>query len=232
MNLEQSLRQRAAQHAALGEPVRLAIAEALAVGDASPGELAAGLGLPSNLLAHHLGVLDDAGVIVRHRSEADRRRSYVRLTRAAFPLVAPRLSGEPARVVFVCTRNSARSKLAEVLWSDRVSIPVLSAGTRPASRVHPRAVEVARRHGLTLRRVHPVHVADVLQADDFVVAVCDRVYEELGPAVRLHWSVPDPAGRAAGAFEEAFTDLDERVTRLAAAVTGAAGGMTSKEKTL
>ena len=48
-----------------------------------------------------------------------------------------------SRVVFVCTHNSARSQLATALWAQRSMVPVASAGTRPAARVHPRAVRVA-----------------------------------------------------------------------------------------
>ncbi|TMQ89925.1 winged helix-turn-helix transcriptional regulator, partial [Actinomadura soli] len=51
------LRGRAAAHRALGDPARLAIVEALLLGDLAPGEVGRLLGLPSNLLAHHLGVL-------------------------------------------------------------------------------------------------------------------------------------------------------------------------------
>src|SRR5262245_4196502 len=107
-----SVEARAKIHAALGDPARLAIADILTVGDASPGEIGARLGMPSNLVAHHLGVLADAGVIGRRRSEHDRRRSYLRLLPAALAaLRAPALAA-PRRVVFVCTRNSARSQLA------------------------------------------------------------------------------------------------------------------------
>src|SRR6187431_2201341 len=74
-----SVERRAAVHAALGEPVRLAIVDRLGPGDASPGELAEAVGLASNLLAHHLKVLEEAGVIRRVRSEGDKRRSYVQL---------------------------------------------------------------------------------------------------------------------------------------------------------
>src|SRR6185436_10313437 len=74
-----SIERRATVHAALGEPVRLAIVDRLGPGDASPGELAAAVGVGSNLLAHHLNVLEEAGVIRRVRSEGDRRRSYVQL---------------------------------------------------------------------------------------------------------------------------------------------------------
>jgi len=63
-----ALLSRARVHAALGEPTRLAIVDALALGDASPGELGTALDLPTNLLAHHLGVLHGAGIVERSRS--------------------------------------------------------------------------------------------------------------------------------------------------------------------
>jgi DNA-binding transcriptional ArsR family regulator len=53
-----SLARRAAVHAALADPARLAIADTLLAGDASPSELAGMLAMPSNLLAHHLHVLE------------------------------------------------------------------------------------------------------------------------------------------------------------------------------
>src|SRR5689334_23808301 len=73
------LGRRASVHAALADPARLAITDTLLAGDASPSELAAMLMMPSNLLAHHLHVLQQAGVITRRRSEGDRRRTYLRL---------------------------------------------------------------------------------------------------------------------------------------------------------
>src|SRR2546430_987935 len=109
---------RARVHAALGEPARLAIVDALALGDASPGEIGTALGLPTNLLAHHLNVLTEAGIIERSRSEGDRRRSYLRLRPQALATLTPAhlQPVEPvARVVFVCTHNSARSQLAAAL---------------------------------------------------------------------------------------------------------------------
>src|SRR5688572_17662564 len=105
--------------AALAEPARLRIVDLLGAGDASPGELRADLGLPSNLLAHHLKVLEDAGIVSRHRSHADKRRTYLRLHRdrlAGLLPAASSASGAAAeRVVFVCTANSARSQLAAAL---------------------------------------------------------------------------------------------------------------------
>ncbi|WP_225992998.1 arsenate reductase/protein-tyrosine-phosphatase family protein [Actinomadura rudentiformis] len=221
---------RAAVHAALGEPARLAIVDALLLGDASPGELSAELEVPSNLLAHHLRVLAEAGLVRRVRSEADRRRWYVRLVPQVLATLSP-AAWTPVvaapRVVFVCTRNSARSQLAAALWTRRSRVPAASAGTRPGPGVHRRAIAVARRHGLTLDPQLTRHVGDVVDVDDLVVAVCDNAYEELGHqhherqrrVPMLHWSVPDPVGADTdAAFEDAFTELADRVERLGAAV--------------
>jgi ArsR family transcriptional regulator, arsenate/arsenite/antimonite-responsive transcriptional repressor / arsenate reductase (thioredoxin) len=218
------LAQRARFHAALGEPGRLAIVDALSVSDWSPGDLAHQLGFGSNLVAHHLRVLEEAGIIRRSKSEGDGRRSYVRL-RPDNPLLAalnlvPRLEDElrsRSRVVFVCTQNSARSQLAASAWHHVSSLPATSAGTHPADRVHPGAIRTAKRHGLPLDDTKTQHVDDVVTPDDLVVAVCDQVHEELPDASRLHWSVPDPVRSAKAAdFEIAYDDIVHRVGRLAA----------------
>lgn len=210
------LERRAAVHAALGDPGRLAIVDALALGDRSPGELGGALGMPSNLLAHHLRQLEQVGLVERGRSEGDRRRTYVRLTATALPAPASPAVTAP-RVVFVCTHNSARSQLASALWSRRSRLAVASAGTHPAGRVHRRAVAVARKHGLALEGARTAAVAEVLRPGDLVVAVCDSAYEEMGAPV--HWSVPDPVRTGtAAAFARAFTDIEGRVDRLAAAM--------------
>ena len=216
-----SLLVRARIHAALGDPARLAIVDALTLGDASPGEIGHDLGMPTNLVAHHLKVLQDAGLIVRTRSEGDRRRTYLRLQPDVLAQLAPPPLAEAERVVFVCTHNSARSQLAAALWRERVGSPVASAGTKPAARVHPRAVKVAHRHGLALDPTRTANVTDVVHDGDLVIAVCDNAHEDLtgGVRPRLHWSVPDPIRvDTDAAFEAAYTDLAGRIDRLAPAV--------------
>ncbi len=218
MNLEQSfdLARRVAVHAALADPARLTITDTLLAGDASPSELATMLAMPSNLLAHHLHVLEQAGVIARRRSEGDRRRTYLRLIPGALdPLAAP--SPRPARrVLFVCTANSARSHLAAALWRRASSIPAVSAGTHPGPAIEPGAIAAARRHHLPLPRLRPRHIGEVQNDNDLVVTVCDLAHEELGMQTAMHWSVPDPvpAGDPAG-FDAAVADLNARVERLA-----------------
>jgi protein-tyrosine-phosphatase/DNA-binding transcriptional ArsR family regulator len=215
---------RAATFAALGEPVRLALVDRLVLGDASPGELAAEVGLSSNLLAHHLRVLQQAGVIRRVRSEGDQRRSYVQLRLENPTVLAAAVSGELRsgtgpirRVLFVCTANSARSQLAAATWNQLSSIPATSAGTHPGPRIHPRATKLARRRGLVLDKRRPTHLEHMLAEGDLLVAVCDNAHEELHPAIRrLHWSIPDPVPVDTDhAFETAYSDIERRVHNLA-----------------
>ncbi|GLW29273.1 putative regulatory protein, ArsR family [Actinoplanes regularis] len=214
---------RARVHAALGDPARLAIVDALTLGDASPGEIAAELGMPTNLVAHHVKVLQEAGLIARTRSEGDRRRTYLHLVPGVLSiLTAPRLDGAE-RVVFVCTHNSARSQLAAALWRDRIGGSVTSAGTHPAPCVHPRAIRIAREHGLTLDPAGTHHVDDVLHDGDLVIAVCDNAHEDLTSAARprLHWSIPDPSRiDTDAAFEATYTDLAGRIDRITPARPG------------
>lgn len=216
MDIELSADRRAAAYAAMGDPGRLAVVDALAVGDASPGELARQLGIGSNLLAHHLNVLQQAGLVRRLRSDGDRRRTYVTLVPDVLKGLSIGTERTAPRVVFICTGNSARSQLAAALWSQRSRIPATSGGTQPAPHIHPGAIAVARRRGLPMRNRRPRHFDDVARADDLVVAVCDRAHEELGTLERLHWSIPDPVRAGTDAAFNAVVDrLDTRVADLA-----------------
>jgi protein-tyrosine-phosphatase/DNA-binding HxlR family transcriptional regulator len=218
MGIEQTgdVAARAAVHAALSEPARLVITDALAEGDASPSELAAVLAMPSNLLAHHLRVLEQAGIVTRRRSEGDRRRAYLQLVPGALDSLAAPAARKAQRVLFVCTANSARSHLAAALWRRASRVPAASAGTHPADAIESGAVAAAGRQHLPLPRLRPRHISDVLHDGDLVVTVCDLAHEELGGLAAVHWSVPDPvpAGDAAG-FDAAIAELAGRVGRLA-----------------
>lgn len=211
--------QRARVFSALGDPNRLAIVELLQVQDLSPDALAAALEMPGNLLAHHLKVLETAGVITRSHSQNDRRRTYVQLVDGALDDLLPQAEGlTVSRVVFVCTHNSARSVLAEALWREVSDVPAASAGTHPAERVNPRAVKAGRRAGLAMDASSPQAIDAVLRPDDLVVSVCDTVNEELDDLANphLHWSIPDPAAVGTdAAFTAALSDISERVGHLA-----------------
>src|ERR1700744_3451797 len=133
------LASRAALHAALADPARRRITAVLPAGDASPSELAALLAMPSNLLAHHLRTLEEAGVITRRRSEGDRRRTYLQLVPGALASLAGPPAPAASRVLFVCTANSARSHLAAALWRRARTTPAPPARRGgPAARPPPR----------------------------------------------------------------------------------------------
>lgn len=204
---------------ALGDPLRLGVVDLLQGQDLSPDALASALSVPGNLLAHHLKVLESAGVVTRSHSQNDRRRTYVHLVESALEGLLPGpASIEAPRVVFVCTHNSARSVLAEALWRSMSDVPSASAGTQPADRINPRARTAARRAGLMLQDAGPRRIEDVVRPDDVVVSVCDAVNEEIGslPNTRVHWSVPDPSRVDTDAsFTTAVADLSDRVSHLA-----------------
>ncbi|NYI45174.1 protein-tyrosine-phosphatase [Nocardioides aromaticivorans] len=221
MNAERTatLQQRAAVYAALADPTRLQVVDVLTVGDAASSELSSRLGTPSNLLAHHLKILEGAGVVERRRSEGDRRRSYWRLVHGVVgtlvgPLTGPALKA-PGRVVFVCTANTARSHLAAALWRATSDIPVTSAGTHPGDRIARGALATAGRHGLDLPDIAPRRLDEIgrpPRGGDLLITVCDRAHEDLAGADDLHWSVPDPAaGGTRAAFDRVHDELADRI---------------------
>ena len=211
---------RAVIHAALADPGRLAIVDMLLLADSSPSELQKLVSMPSNLMAHHLGVLEQAGMLRRVRSEGDRRRTYLQLIPETLEVMVPAVRRRAQRVVFVCSQNSARSQLAVAVWKRRSALPAASAGTHPAATVHPGAVTAARRRHLPMRPRRPRHLDDVVCPGDLVVAVCDNAHEELPANLdHIHWSVPDPVPAAdPDMFDRALDDLTQRIERLAPAL--------------
>lgn len=111
------------------------------------------------------------------------------------------------KVLFLCTGNSCRSQMAEAIVNARLGEQweAVSAGTKPAGYVHPKAIQVLQEIG-----IH--HQGRSKLADeyrdlplDLVVTVCDSAAEEcpvwLGPGKRAHLSFEDPA-KATGSEEQ------------------------------
>ncbi|GAA5166590.1 putative regulatory protein, ArsR family [Ornithinimicrobium tianjinense] len=217
------MERRVRGHAALADSTRLRVVDRLCVSDASASELGALLDVPSNLLAHHLKVLEQAGLVARRKSEGDGRRTYLTLVRDAMPAAAsPVIAARPQRLLFVCTANTARSHLAAALWRTASPIQAVSAGTLPGERIHEGAVAAARRQGVDLPVVPPAPLAEVQRRGDLVITVCDRAHEELNGADWAHWSVPDPVGGGQAAFDHTLEVLAGRVHDLAPRLRAAA----------
>lgn len=204
-------------HRALGERTRLTIVDELLLNDRTPAELVETTGLASNLLAHHLDVLEQAGLISRHESEGDHRRRYVVLQQQVLGEATARLGFSPRRVLFVCTHNSARSQFAEAALRLRSDLEVSSAGPSPGRSVHPKAVQAAAELGVDLAGLRPKAYDQVALSQDLVISVCDRAREASTPfqGRRLHWSVPDPVGaNRLDGFRSAFREIDQRINIL------------------
>jgi len=218
-----SIEQRAQIHRALGDEVRLRIVEQLLLADQTPFELGQTLEIPSNLLAHHIGVLEDSGVLVRHRGEGDRRKRYIALRHESLSDLVPAVPIKARSVLFVCTHNSARSQFAEAALRSRWDFEVQSAGTLPASRIHPKAASAASEFGVELSSARPKGYSEVAGSPDLVISVCDRAREtpDMLTGRRLHWSVPDPVETGGiDDFRTAFSTINGRVDRLVAALEG------------
>lgn len=213
------LTDRARLHATLGDPHRLRMVDELLLGDRTFQELASLVDLPGNAAAHHLAVLESAGLIDRRQSEGDRRRRYITLRGERLDGLTPRSFVVPQAILFVCTHNSARSQFAAALWRERTASSADSAGTEPAARVHPKAARAAAEFGLNIAGSAPKGYDAVTVEPDLVVSVCDRAREADLPfdAPQLHWSIPDPLRVGTqDAFRSAFADIARRIDELAA----------------
>jgi protein-tyrosine-phosphatase/DNA-binding transcriptional ArsR family regulator len=198
-----------------GHPLRWRLLGELARSDRIVQELMARTGEPQNLVSYHLGKLREAGIVSARRSSADRRDAYyaLDLARVGGLLSAtgaaihpglklspvPREDAAPARVLFLCTGNSARSQMAEALARHLSggAIEAFSAGSAPKT-LHPNAVRVMREDfGLDIAGNAPKHL-DRFAAKrfDFVVSLCDRVREVCpefpGHPETVHWSIANP----------------------------------------
>jgi protein-tyrosine-phosphatase len=132
-------------------------------------------------------------------------------------------------VLFLCTGNSARSILSEALLNKRVQgqFRAFSAGSHPAGRVNPFALELLQRMGYATDRLRSKSWGEFAAPGapelDFVFTVCDNAAGEVcpmwpGQPITAHWGVPDPAAvegtdeQKRKAFDEAFRILERRIS--------------------
>ena len=103
-------------------------------------------------------------------------------------------------VLFLCTGNSCRSILAEATFNHLAPAgwKAISAGSKPAGYVHPHALALLAREGIATAGYHSKSSDDLPLTPDIAVTVCADAAGEtcpvfLGPVVRTHWGVEDPA---------------------------------------
>ena len=228
-----------------GHPLRWRLLGELAHSDRVVQELSGLVGEPQNLVSYHLGKLRDRHLVRARRSSADRRDTYYGLDLARIggllsatgAALHPGLRLSPpardlapigAKILFLCTGNSARSPMAEALIRARSggAIEAVSAGSHPRP-IHPNAVRVMREtYGIDLAK-HVSRRLDAFagQAFDWVISLCDRV-REVCPEFpdhpqTIHWSIANPATGDPDAvtyplFQQTADELASRVEFLLA----------------
>lgn len=243
-----------AQLQALAQPSRLAAVRLLARHrpfGLPAGDIARLLAVPHNTMSTHLATLEEAG-LVRSRREG---RSIIY---AAEPNACARLAGqlaadldppakrgvraaslpvraatvaaaEPWRVLVLCTRNSARSLMAEALINreGRGRFQAISAGSRPGAGPNPNALKLLDDLGYPTAALAAKGWSDFAAVGakplDFVITVCDQAAGEPCPAwpghpLAAHWGIADPIEAGASPAEEhaallrAYRQLSQRVT--------------------
>src|SRR5829696_10076515 len=232
-----------------GHPLRWRLLSELTRSDRRVGELCELAGRRQSLVSYHLRQLRHGGLVSMRRSAADGRDSYYVLDLArcgellssagvslhpalatARPRAARGPGSTPARVLFLCTGNSARSQIAEALaeqLSDGAA-SAASAGSHPKP-LHPNAVRVMSERGIDLAGRRSKQLGELAaERFDYVISLCDRVREVCpefpgGPEL-IHWSIPDPAREPGGdeqtlpAFERTAVALRTRIDFLIEAI--------------
>jgi protein-tyrosine-phosphatase/DNA-binding transcriptional ArsR family regulator len=235
-----------------GHPLRWRLLSELARSDRRVGELCELAGQRQSLVSYHLRRLRDGGLVTARRSLADGRDSYYVLDlvgcgeqlasagASLHPGLAPgkrsgagcvrgRAHGR-ARVLFLCTGNSARSQIAEALCEQLSggTVEAVSAGSHPKP-LDPNAVRVMRGRGIDLAGRRSKHLSEFSgERFDYVVTLCDRVREVCpefpGAPELIHWSVPDPGGEPGRgdatlpAFERTAAEVRTRIGFLIEAI--------------
>jgi arsenate reductase len=136
------------------------------------------------------------------------------------------------RILVLCTGNSARSQIGEALLHARgavrpgVRVSAESAGSRPAPRVNPYAVETLAAHGIAWSGHTPKHIDELAhERFNLVITVCDNARDACpffpGGSAQVHWGLSDPADAATPdearrAFADTYAALSARVDALLA----------------
>ncbi len=239
----------AARFAALAHPTRVALIRLLVgagPGGLPAGEIAAALGVAPSSLSFHLREMESAGLLraaragraIRYAAEREAVRGLAGFlaeascegdaascdghlsVRAPLPAAARAYT-----VLFLCTRNSHRSIMAEAILNREGAgrFRAFSAGSHPDGRVAPETLDLLRRLEYPVAGLRPKSWDEFARpgapALDFVITVCDAAAGEICPSwpgqpLAAHWGVPDPTA-AAGPAERgrALSDVYRLLAR-------------------
>ncbi len=127
-------------------------------------------------------------------------------------------------ILFLCTGNSCRSVLSEAVFN-HLAPPAwraISAGSKPTGQLHPRAVALLQRKGVSTEGCYSKSWDALPVTPDIVITVCGSAAGEtcpayLAPVMRAHWGVEDPSHvvgteqEIEAAFEETYRIIRARI---------------------
>jgi len=123
------------------------------------------------------------------------------------------------RILFACVHNAGRSQMAAALFN-RMADPSLaqaiSAGTEPATQIHPEVLSVMRELGIELEGVTPQFLSADLasQANILVTMGCGESCPVVPGAKREDWNLPDPKGQRLERVRQIRDDIGRRVQEM------------------
>ncbi|MHA7776195.1 arsenate reductase ArsC [Roseibium sp. M-1] len=136
------------------------------------------------------------------------------------------MADDAYNILFLCTRNSARSVMAEAIVNrnGHGRFHALSAGTQPAGEVRPEVVRLLRKMNCNPESAYPKSLKDLIRAQmpepDFLITFCDQNVEKTCPVWPGHpmtalWPMADPGAPDSGApaRDLAYADLFRSLTR-------------------
>jgi arsenate reductase len=131
-----------------------------------------------------------------------------------------------ARVLFVCLHNAGRSQISQALFTRAANgmHEARSAGTRPATAVHPQVVAAMQELGIDLRDKQPALLTEELSqwADVVVTMGCGDECPYIPGKTYVDWDLPDPAGRPLAEVRGVRDTIDQRVNDLVTELDGRA----------
>lgn len=134
------------------------------------------------------------------------------------------MSTEKPEVLFVCVHNAGRSQMAAALLDHHAAgrVVVRSAGSAPADTINPAVVEAMTELGLDLSKEFPKPLTDeAVRASDVVITMGCGDACPIYPGKRyLNWELDDPAGQGVDAVRTIRDDIDQRVQKLLAELSG------------
>jgi protein-tyrosine-phosphatase/DNA-binding transcriptional ArsR family regulator len=232
---------------ALGQESRLGVLRLLLANTPNglpAGEVADRLGMPASTTSFHLSALERTGLIAatRHGRQIIYAAQIVRLRELLVFLTETCCGGQPElcgdiltlfpslaqegksmtpafNVLFLCTRNSARSIMAEAILTryGGARFRAYSAGSDPADQPMPEVLDMLTRVGHDISGLHSkswnLFTGPEAPQLDFVIGLCDMLDRQICPdfgdrAVTGSWSLPDP-GKFTGQGAERATMLNE-----------------------